>query len=203
MFELKRLIRFYPASGFLLILAACGSGEQRDDGSLAMDDYELTSGQLSAPGTDARVALISGFRDAAPNHCPFYKESIESSADGDLAGARIQMCTGKFSQTANFGIITNLEGGPFESGTVLATVGANGEPGAFDPLWSLIGELAQMSNAEVDQLRREMPLKLRFAGNLYSVDYEPLMTTNSGVNLSFAGNKLQQGTLTIKIDPPR
>lgn len=209
MFEVKSLSQILAASCVTLILAACGSGEPRedsgptiDDSGLEIDQGEVATAPLSAPDTVERVSLIARFRDAASNHCPFYKESIESSANGDLAGARIQMCTGKFSQTANFGLITNLEGGPYEPGTVLATMGANGEAGAFDPLWSLIGELAQMNEAEVSQLRQEMPAKLRFAGNLYSVDYEPLMTTRSGVQLSFAGNKLQPGTLTVKIDPP-
>jgi len=220
MLQLKNLSQIVIASCALPILAACGTGEQQDESRSTIEDSDdavagvetaparlvesgVAPAQASAPNTDERTALIAQFRDHASNHCPFYKESIESSPTGDLKGARIQMCTGKFSQSENFGLITNLEGGPFAPGTVLATMGANGEPGAFDPLLILIGELAQMNEAEVNQLREEMPLKLRFAGNLFSVDYEPLMTTRSGVQLSFAGNMLQPGTLTVKIDPPR
>lgn len=219
MFRLKHLSQIIVASCAFPLLVACGSGEQQDESRTTIEDSgdataeveaapvqsaeaEVAATPSKAPGIDERTALIAQFRDQASNHCAFYKESIESSPTGDLKGARIQMCSGKFSQTENFGLITNLEGGPFAPGTVLATMGANGEPGAFDPLLTLIGELAQMNEAEVNQLREEMPLKLRFAGNLFSVDYEPLMTTRSGVQLSFAGNMLQPGTLTVKIDPP-
>jgi hypothetical protein len=220
MFQLKTLNQIIVASCAFPLLAACGSGEQPDETRSTIEDSNVATAAIeaaparsaetevaatpsTAPGTDERTALIAQFRDQASNHCAFYKESIESSPTGDLKGARIQMCSGKFSQTENFGLITNLEGGPFAPGTVLATMGANGEPGAFDPLFILIGELAQMNEAEVNQLRQEMPLKLRFAGNLFSVDYAPLMTTRSGVQLSVAGNMFQPDSLTIKIDPPR
>lgn len=215
MFQSKRLSQTIAVSCILPLLAACGAGEQGEDRPAAADESRVevepveaapapsaTPVPSSAPGLEERTALIAAFRDQAVNHCPFYKDAVDSSATGDLQGARIQMCTGRFSGNENFGLITNLEGGPFEPGTVLVTVGANGEAGAFAPLWTLVGELAQMDAAELSQLRQEMPGKLRYAANLFSVEYEPLMTTRSGVELSFGGNMLQQSTLTIKIDPP-
>ncbi|QSB43768.1 hypothetical protein IDJ81_10390 [Tsuneonella flava] len=196
--------RLLLAIGMSALVAGCGSDSGQTEGGAESAAQEQAASQPAAPGVDERAALIAEFHEAAPNNCLFYKEEGGPSEGDDLAGSPLLLCSGRSSPTENYGLAMLRENGTVaKAGTVFITMGPNGASGAFDPVWSLVGKLAGMTAGEEAQLRMEMPSKLRFAGNLYSIDYEPLMTTASGVPVSFAGNKLKQGMLTLRIDPSR
>lgn len=196
--------KFVALGALALALTACGSGEQGEDSSFALDESDPAQAQLTAPGLTERTALISDFQQEYSAQCPFYKEDGSPAEDGDIAGAELVLLSCRLSPIENFGIaMLKADGVSASEGTAFFTIGPNPDPAAFSPLWSLIGDMAGMTDLEEQLLRREMPGRLRFVGNLYSVDYDPIMTTDSGVRISFAGNKLQQGMGALRVDPPR
>lgn len=183
-------------------LSACGSGDSAGEGGSG-DTAQAAA--PAAPNMEQRAAILAEFRDAGETHCPFFKEAGDAAEEGDFAGSPLVLCSGRFSQTENFGIAMMREDGYSNpAGTLFLTMGANTAPGAFAPLYDLVYELTGMTEeSEKEMFRSEMSRWLYAAPNTYSIDYEPMMTTSSGVRISAAGNKLQQGTLTVKLDPPR
>ena len=185
-------------------LSACGSGEGADEGGRG-DGASVEAERSAAPDMEQRAAILADFRDASEGNCPFFKEAGDAAEEGDFAGSPLVLCSGRFSRTENFGIAMMREDGYSNpAGTLFLTMGANTAPGAFAPLYDLVHELTGMTeDAEKAMFRSEMSRWLYAAPNTYSINYEPMMTTSSGVRISAAGNKMQQGTLTLKIDPPR
>lgn len=183
-------------------LAACGSGEGAGEGGSG-DTAQAAA--PAAPDMEQRAAILAEFRDGGEGNCPFFKEAAEGAEEGDFAGSPLVLCTGRFSRTENFGIVMMREDGySHPAGTLFVTMGANTAPGAFAPLYDLVYELTGMTeDSEKAMFRSEMSRWLYAAPNTYSIDYEPMMTTSSGVRISAAGNKLMQGMLTVKLDPPR
>lgn len=185
-------------------LSACGSGEDADQAGDG-DTAEFEAAAPAAPGIEQRASILADFRDANQSNCPFFKEAADEAKDGDFAGSPLVLCSGRFSQSENFGIAMMREDGYSNpAGTLFVTMGANRAPGAFEPLYGLIYDLTGITaQSEKNQFQSEMSRWLFAASNTYSVDYDPMMTTASGVSISAAGNKMQKGTLTLKLDPPR
>lgn len=184
-------------------LSSCGSGKSADEGGYG-DTAQVEADVPAAPGMEQRAAILDDFRDANQVNCPFYKEAAEGAEDGDFAGSPLVLCTGRFSRTENFGMAMMREDGYSNpAGTLFVTMGANRAPGAFAPLYDLIYDLTGITaQSEKDRFRSEMSRWLVAAPNTYSIDYDPMMTTASGVRISAAGNKMQRGTMTVKIEPP-
>ncbi len=186
------------------LLMGCGdsAGEDAHRNANTAEVEEVASIAL---GMEQRAEMLANFRDANQSNCPFFKEASDGAEEGDFAGSPLMLCTGRFSRTENFGIVMMREDGDANpAGTIFVTLGANNAPGAFAPLYDLLYELTGITTqGEMDIFRSEMSRWLRAAPNTYSVDYDPMMTTGSGVSISAAANKMQRGTLTLKISPPR
>ncbi|AKM06637.1 hypothetical protein [Pelagerythrobacter marensis] len=199
-------VRKFVVAGLATALAACSAAEGDAGADGGADAAAMAEAEApAAPGVEERAAIIARFRDAAESHCPFYKEAGGSTDDGEFAGSTLTLCSGRFSQTENFGFaMMNEDGREHPAGTLFLTMGANSAPGAFAPLYDVIFELAAVEpGPEQEQLRGEIKRWIYATPNAFTPGWEPVMTTNSGVAISAAGNKMQQGMLSLKIDPPR
>lgn len=202
-------IRNFTLIASALALAACGATDEGADNADAAGGADTAAAPAApaAPGLDGRKQIIADFQAANQNHCPFYKTDGGSTDDGDFAGSTLTLCSGMLSQMANHGMVMlNEDGVNFPAGTFFVTLGGNARAmGDFEPLFDTLFELAGITEAyEKEQFRSEVSRWLFSAGNIRTIEWEPVMTTESGVRIRAQTYQFGTGGKpTFRFDPAR
>lgn len=182
------------------VLVACGASDRANDEDPTSD---RTSETVQAPpDLDQKQAKLERFRDADPSHCLFYKET-EGTDDGEFAGAKLTVCSGRLSRRENYAIALVTESGnDIQAGTVNIDLRHNPDQNSYSELFDLVYDMTGIRDQYgKNQFKAKLrPLRIA-APNMYSVEFTPFLTTRGGVQILSASNLSQTGLMTLRVLP--